>query len=324
MTKNILITGGLGYIGKITQRILNEKGIKTFVIDELPAADISQKSSFKQLSLLNRLALEQLFEEEHFDVVLHFAAKIEVAESVQRPLHYYRHNVEGTINLLEAMKKQPHCSLVFLSSAAVYSSTETLLSEQSSTVPVNPYGQSKLMAEQIIADCPWLSAIVLRLFNVAGAHSKELGENHNPETHLIPLVVKQLLDGQSVNIFGSNYPTKDGTCTRDFVHVLDVVSAIEYALQYLEQARSRVFDIYNIGSGEDHSVKEVILETAAQLQIDPKINYQPNRIGDTISLRANIHKAQEKLHWHPVHSNLTAIVKSSIDFQQVSSGTAEQ
>ena len=317
MIKKILITGGLGYIGRICQFILSTHGYETFVIDERSPEQYQGHSSFMQLNLLNKSNLEQYLQHNKPDLILHFAAKIEVAESVEKPLYYDQTNVTATINLLDAMQKWAPVPLVFLSSAAVYAPQTIPLQENSILDPQNPYGESKRMAEAIISHCVNIPSVILRLFNVGGALPEEnLGETHEPETHLIPLVIQKIFQNKPVNIFGNQYPSKDGTCLRDYIHVLDVAEAVRCSIRKLENLSTPQSFTYNIGSGNPTSVLEVIEEVARQLQEQPMIKWQNNRPGDSAILMANIQKAGQELLWVPTHSQLSNIVTSSIQFQR--------
>ena len=317
MIKKILITGGLGYIGRICQFVLSKHGYETFVIDERRQKSDQEHNSFMHLNLLHKSNLEQYFQHNKPDLVLHFAAKIEVAESVEKPLYYYQNNVTGTINLLDAMQKWAPVPLVFLSSAAVYAPQSVPLQENSILNPQNPYGESKKMAEAIISHCVNIPSVILRLFNVGGALPDEnLGETHQPETHLIPLVIQKIVRKESVDIFGSQYPSKDGTCLRDYIHVLDVAEAVLCSIRKLENLSTPQSFTYNIGSGNPTSVLEVIEEVSRQLQEQPMIKWKNNRPGDSAILMANIQKATQELLWTPTHSQLSNIITSSIQFQR--------
>ncbi len=317
MIQKILITGGLGYIGRICQFVLSKQGYETFVIDERIQKTHQEQLDFKQINLLEQSSLESILQHVKPDIVLHFAAKIEVAESVEKPLYYYQNNVTGTINLLQAMEKQAPVPLIFLSSAAVYAPDASPLQEDSILCPQNPYGESKRIAEAIISSCSHMPSITLRLFNVAGALPEQhLGENHQPETHLIPLVIQKILQNQPVEIFGKRYPSEDGTCLRDYIHVLDVAKAILCSIRKLNTMPSPLSLTYNIGSGLPTSVLEVVQEVSAQLQNNPTISWKENRRGDSAILIADIQKAQRELLWNPAHSQLSHIISSSIQFHK--------
>ena len=317
MISKILITGGLGYIGRVCQFVLAKQGYATFVIDERPQGAQQEQVQFKQINLLQKSSIEQILQRIKPDLVLHFAAKIEVGESVQKPLYYYQNNVTGTLNLLEAMQTWAPVPLIFLSSAAVYAPQASPLPETALLLPQNPYGESKRMAETIISSCTDFPSVILRLFNVAGALPEQnLGENHQPETHLIPLVIQKLLRSQPVDIFGHHYPSADGTCLRDYIHVLDVSEAILASIQKLTSLSSSQSVTYNIGTGHSTSVLGVVEEVSAQLQCSPIIHWKENRSGDSAILIADIQKAREDLLWTPAHSQLSNIINSSIQFQK--------
>lgn len=317
MIKKILITGGLGYIGRVCQFVLSREGYETFIIDEQNPNTNQEQLSHTKINILQKSNLEEYLQHLKPDIVLHFAAKIEVEESVQKPLYYYQNNVTGTLNLLEAMQKWAPVPLIFLSSAAVYAPSNLPLQEISLLQPQNPYGESKRMAETIISSCSTIPSIILRLFNVGGALPiQNLGENHQPETHLIPLVIQKMLQDQPIEIFGHHYPSQDGTCLRDYVHILDVSQAILASIQKCKTLSPTESLTYNIGSGQPTSVLEVIKEASNQLDIKPIITWKKNRAGDSAILISDIHKAKRELLWTPAHSQLSNIIHSSIQFQK--------
>ncbi len=271
----VLVTGGAGYIGSIASHFLAEKGFETVVVDDLSLGHelaVPHQARFYRQSLLEKNGLNKIFEKEKPEAVFHFAAFSIVPESVQKPLVYYQNNVGGAANLLEAMQKTGCGKIVFSSSAAVYGNPERVpIGETEPTNPINPYGRSKLWIEQMIADAG-MEFVFLRYFNAAGA-AFGVGESHSPETHLVPLVMKTANgERESISIFGNQYPTKDGTCIRDYVHVQDIARAHALALDYLEKKGKP--DCFNLGTAKGYSVKEII---QAAEEITKKTGSNQNR-----------------------------------------------
>jgi UDP-glucose 4-epimerase len=299
----VLVTGGAGYIGSTAVDILLSQGYEISVIDDCSTGhedSLPAGINFIKGSILSDADLARALH--GCDAVMHFAGKSLVGESVKQPELYRKVNVEGTRALLDAMHKSGVKKLVFSSSAATYGEPEQVpITEAASTKPTNPYGETKLEIDQMIsaeADTRELSAVSLRYFNVAGAHKSERGwlaERHNPETHLIPNILKSTID-KPVEIYGTDWPTADGTCVRDYVHVVDLIEAHIKALNIL---RPSAHDIYNLGSGEGYSVKVVIAAAAKATGYEiPTIN-SPRRAGDPAVLIGDISKAKEKLGWAP-------------------------
>ena len=299
----VLVTGGAGYIGSTAVDILLSQGYEISVLDDCStghADSVPAGINFINGSILNDDDLTKALH--GCDAVMHFAGKSLVGESVKQPDLYRKVNVEGTRALLDAMHKSGVKKLVFSSSAATYGEPEQVpITETAPTQPTNPYGETKLAVDQMIsaeADSREISAISLRYFNVAGAHKSERGwlaERHNPETHLIPNILKSTID-RPVEIYGTDWPTPDGTCVRDYVHVVDLIAAHIKALNML---RTGKHDIYNLGSGAGYSVKVVVAAAskAAGYEI-PTIN-SPRRAGDPAVLIADISKAKAELGWVP-------------------------
>jgi len=299
----VLVTGGAGYIGSTAVDILLSQGYKISVIDDCSTGhedSLPAGINFIKGSILSDEDLDRALH--GCDAVMHFAGKSLVGESVKQSELYRKVNVEGSRALLDAMHKSGVKKLVFSSSAATYGEPEQVpITEAAPTKPTNPYGETKLEIDQMIsaeADTRELSAVSLRYFNVAGAHKSERGwlaERHNPETHLIPNILKSTIDNP-VEIYGTDWPTPDGTCVRDYVHVVDLIEAHINALNIL---RPGAHDIYNLGSGEGYSVKVVIAAAAKATGYEiPTIN-SPRRAGDPAVLIADISKAKEKLGWAP-------------------------
>jgi UDP-glucose 4-epimerase len=299
----VLVTGGTGYIGSTAVDILLSQGYEISILDDCSTGHADSApagASFIQGSLLNSGDLVKALV--GVDAVMHFAGKSLVGESVEKPDLYHQVNVDGTRNLLDEMHKSGVAKLVFSSSAATYGEPEQVpILESAPTKPTNPYGATKLEIDLMItaeATSRGIAAASLRYFNVAGAHKSKRGwlaERHNPETHLIPNVLRSTKENP-VKIFGTNWPTADGTCVRDYVHVVDLIDAHIKALESLQPS---VHEIYNLGSGDGYSVREVVTAAskAAGYQI-PTLD-SPRRAGDPAILIADINKAKTKLSWIP-------------------------
>ncbi|HPN61454.1 MAG TPA: UDP-glucose 4-epimerase GalE, partial [Bacilli bacterium] len=259
----VLIAGGAGYIGSHCVKRMSELGYEVVVVDNLSTGHrASIKSPFYLGDIRDAFFLDHVFEKEKVDLVIHFCAKSLVGESVLQPLDYFENNVFGTLQLLQAMQKAKVNKIVFSSSAAVYGEHEIMpITEDYPTIPTNPYGETKLMMEKMMkwAEKAYgLKYMSLRYFNVAGAcESGTIGEDHHPETHLIPLVLEVALGKRAqINVFGNDYPTKDGTCIRDYIHVSDLIEAHILAAQAL--LNNEASQIFNLGSEEGFSVLEII------------------------------------------------------------------
>jgi UDP-glucose 4-epimerase len=330
----ILVTGGAGYIGGTVARLLTEKGHKAIIFDNLSHGRrdlLPRGAEFIQGELADRPALERIFtaareENQPFDGVLHFAALIEAGESMEHPEVFFRNNTASTLSLLEAMLACGPRLLVFSSTAAVYGEPETIpIQEDARLMPTNPYGQSKLLVEQMLA---WLNRIhgfryaSLRYFNVAGApegpNGITRGEAHQPETHLIPLVLDVALGRRaSIRIFGTDYPTPDGTCIRDYIHVSDLADAHLLALDALRAASEKPLPlIFNLGNGHGFSVREVI-ESARRVTGHPiPVEIHPRRPGDPALLVASSQKALRELGWKPRYTQLDEILRTAWSWHQ--------
>jgi UDP-glucose 4-epimerase len=299
----VLVTGGAGYIGSTAVDILLSQGYEISVLDDCStghADSVPAGINFINGSILNDDDLTKALH--GCDAVMHFAGKSLVGESVKQPDLYRKVNVEGTRALLDAMHKSGVKKLVFSSSAATYGEPEQVpITETAPTQPTNPYGETKLAVDQMIsaeADSREISAISLRYFNVAGAHKSERGwlaERHNPETHLIPNILKSTMD-RPVEIYGTDWPTPDGTCVRDYVHVVDLIAAHIKALNML---RTGKHDIYNLGSGAGYSVKVVVAAASKAAGYEIPTIDSPRRAGDPAVLIADISKAKAELGWVP-------------------------
>ena len=313
--KRILVTGGAGYIGSIATTILLERGYKVVVFDDLSmghADAVDTRATFIEGSLLDPDGLRSALV--GCQAVMHFAGKSLVGESVEKPELYHHVNVDGTANLLDAMAAYGIDRIVFSSSAATYGQpVDDPITEESIAAPTNPYGASKLAIDKLIS-ASGISAISLRYFNVAGAYKSSngwLAERHDPETHLIPLVLRATPENP-LKIFGTDWDTKDGTCIRDYVHVVDLIEAHILALEALKPL---VHEIVNLGSGGGYSVREVIAMAAKVLAREVPAIESPRRAGDPGTLVASIDKANSLLGWEPIRDLETMIsdtVKSQV------------
>lgn len=311
---HVLVVGGAGYIGSITVAALLDAGYQVSVYDSLVhghRAAIDARARFLCGSLQDLGALSVAFDARPVDAVLHFAAFIEVGESMQDPGRYFANNVGGSIGLVNTMLAHGVQRLVFSSTAAVYGSPQyTPIDERHPLAPVNVYGQSKLIVEQMLA---WYASqtglryAALRYFNAAGATAM-FGEDHAPESHLIPNLLAVATGAQSsAQIFGDDYPTPDGACVRDYIHVLDLAQAHVLALERTASGSG----VYNLGSGEGYSVKEV-LQAARRVSEQPlAAETRPRRAGDPPVLVASAGLARRELGWTPSHSDLDEIVSSA-------------
>ncbi|WP_114238888.1 UDP-glucose 4-epimerase GalE [Dyella sp. C9] len=313
----ILLCGGAGYVGSHMAKWLAGRGFEITVLDNLSTGhrEAVQWGSFVEADLLATDSLERVFGSRRFDAVMHFCARSLVGESVSKPYDYYLNNVSGTLNLLQAMQRYGVNRLVFSSTAAVFGHpTSALIDEGHPKAPINPYGMSKLMVEHMLADAAaayGLRSVALRYFNAAGAsETAEIGEAHQPETHLIPNVLKSVLgQGPGLKVFGDDYPTPDGTCVRDYVHVDDLAQAHELALAYMEQHEGA--HAFNLGSGQGFSVREVI--AAAEQVTGQRVPYEmtPRRAGDPAVLVASSERARRELGWQPKYNDLRSIIESA-------------
>jgi UDP-glucose 4-epimerase len=311
----ILVVGGAGYIGSHMIKSLLGHGCEVVTFDNLSTGhrDAVGGGAFVHGDLADSAALQATFGSGRFDAVMHFASSIQVGESMREPLAYYRNNVANTLNLLDAMRTHAVRRLIFSSTAAVYGEPLTpRIDETHPRAPINPYGRSKWMVEQILADCDaaWgLKSIALRYFNAAGADPEgELGERHEPETHLIPLVL-QTASGQRphIAVFGRDYATPDGTCLRDYIHVTDLCEAHWLSLQHLLGGADS--NAYNLGNGNGFSVQEVINTARRITGRTIAVVDEPRRPGDPAILVADSARARQQLGWRPQHDALEDILR---------------
>jgi len=314
----ILVLGGAGYIGSHTVYELIDAGRDVVVADNLLTgfrAAVHPKARFYQLDIRDRSALDELFTKEKIEGVIHFAASSQVGESMSDPLKYYDNNLHGTMVLLQAMVAHGVDKIVFSSTAATYGEPERVpILETDRTDPTNCYGETKLAMEHMmrwVSRAHGLKYVALRYFNACGAHpSGAIGEAHNPETHLIPLIL-QVPNGQreKISIFGDDYPTKDGTCIRDYIHVSDLAQAHILALDHLLQGGES--DVFNLGNGVGFTVKEVIDVARAVTGHPIPAETCPRRAGDPAQLIASSKKAVEQLGWKPKYNDLNTIIASA-------------
>jgi UDP-glucose-4-epimerase GalE len=315
----ILVTGGAGYIGSHTRYFLQKKGHSVIVADNLSRGhkDAVPEGLLRIIDLGETDRLATLLRNERVDAVIHFAAYIAVGESTQIPEVYFVNNVSGSLSLFEAMVRCNVKRLVFSSSAAAYGIPERVpITEDQPYAPINPYGESKVMVEKILE---WLDryrefrGIRLRYFNACGAEPEAgLGERHDPETHLIPLLLRAIQTGKPMTLFGNDYPTPDGTCIRDYIHVSDLAEAHVLAVEHL--LRDGASEAFNVGTGSGHSVLEVL--TAVQRVTGRKVPHTigPRREGDPPSLVADSQKLQRTLDWSPKRADLDRIVADAWQF----------
>jgi UDP-glucose 4-epimerase len=316
---NILVTGGAGYIGSATAEALVKAGHSVTVYDSLVTghrAAAPEGAAFVEADLSDRDTLTQTLSGQPFDAVMHFAAFIEAGESMKDPGRFYHNNLTHSLGLIEAATRAGIKRFVLSSTAAVYQSSDEPLTEDSPLGPTNVYGHTKLMVEQALE---WYRQIhglhfaALRYFNASGALPGR-GEAHQPESHLIPLILRVPLgQREAVQIYGSDYPTPDGTCIRDYIHIADLVSAHLLALEGLGE-RDRL--IYNLGSGNGYSVRQVI-ETARRVTGHPiPAREMPRRPGDSARLVASSEKITRELGWKPEHDNLHEIISSAWEWHR--------
>lgn len=313
----ILVTGGTGYIGSHTVAELLAHGEEVIVVDNLRTGHERAVlgGTLYRGDIRDRRFLDEVFRAHEIEAVIHFAAKSLVGESVRDPLAYYDNNVIGTHTLVSAMVEHGVRKAVFSSTAAVYGEPERIpIREEDPTVPANPYGETKLAMEKMFRWCDQaygLKSISLRYFNAAGAHPDAIiGEDHEPESHLIPLVLQVALgQREQIEMFGDDYPTEDGTCIRDYVHVMDLANAHRLALDYLRTHNRS--DVFNLGNGTGFSVKQVI-DTARKVTGHPiPAKVSPRRAGDPAVLVASADKAKRLLNWQPRCPELETIIESA-------------
>jgi len=318
----VLVTGGAGYIGSHAVAALLEKGEQVVVVDNLYQGhrEAVLGGKFYEGDLRDAEFLAKVFQENDIDGVIHFAANSLVGESMKDPGKYYHNNVYGTLCLLERMQKAGVSRIVFSSTAATYGEPERVpIDEYDRTVPTNAYGETKLAMEKMIR---WfdiahgIKFVSLRYFNAAGAHvSGKIGEDHSPETHLVPIVLQVALGQREyISVFGDDYATEDGTCIRDYVHVSDLADAHILALERLRDGGESA--IYNLGSGSGYSVKQVIEVSRAVTGHPIPAKFEARRAGDPAVLIASSERARNELGWKPKRDKLEDIIKSSWEWHR--------
>jgi UDP-glucose 4-epimerase len=319
----ILVCGGAGYIGSHTVMVLKEQGRDVVVYDNLYKGHKGAVPSGVPLyigDLRDKETLAKVFDENNIEAVIDFAADSLVGESVVEPLKYYNNNVYGTLCLLEVMKDKKVNAIVFSSTAATYGEPESIpIMEEDRTLPTNPYGETKLAVEKMLkwSDAAYgMKYTALRYFNAAGAHaSGKIGEDHSPETHLIPIILQVALGKRDkIMMFGDDYDTPDGTCVRDYIHVTDLANAHILAVDRLLKGGDS--ETYNLGNGQGFSVKEIVDMTREVTGKDIRAEIAPRRDGDPASLIASSDKAQEELGWKPEFNDVRTIIASAWKWHQ--------
>lgn len=318
MAYKILVTGGAGYIGAVTAKELERQGYDVLVYDHFVSHSPTKLGStpYVRGGILDVKTLEKTLSQFHPDVVMHFAAYIQMSESVANPRKYYDNNLLGTMSLVESMIKVGCHKLVFASTAGVYGNPEVVpIPEDHKKEPENPYGETKLAAERLLK---WydkaygFKSISIRFFNAAGA-TTELGEDHHDESHIIPNIINAQLNNKEFVLFGNDYPTPDGTCVRDYIHILDLSEAFRLAAEKL-MTKDVVTTAYNAGTGHGFSNLEIVkmVETVSGKPV--AVRFEPRRPGDANELVADSSRLQSELGWSPSHSDLESIVKSAYSY----------
>ncbi|MHC4404621.1 MAG: UDP-glucose 4-epimerase GalE [Planctomycetota bacterium] len=315
---NVLVAGGAGYIGSHAVKQLIEAGHRVVIVDSLIRGHrqaIHPEAVFHRLDLAEAAALTELMGDENVECVMHFAALTYVGESVDQPLRYYTNNTAGTLSLLGAMHQAGAKRIVFSSTAATYGEPEDVpIVETTRQAPINPYGSSKWFVERMLRDQSAadreFASVSLRYFNVAGAAADgSLGEDHRPETHLIPVLLQAALGRRrKVTVFGTDYPTPDGTCIRDYIHVEDLSAAHVVAMEALAPGDARA---YNLGIGRGYSVGEVVESAKRVSGVDIPIEYGQRRAGDPAILYADPRKIQDELGWSARYTEIDEIVATA-------------
>ena len=314
----ILVVGGAGYIGSHMTAALVESGTETVVLDNLIKGHknaIWPGVNFYEGNMQDAALLDKIFTDNKISTVVHFAAYTVVPESMADPAMYYENNTIGTFVLLEAMRRHGVKNIVFSSTASVYGMPDVIpVTEEAAPRPINPYGESKLAAERMLkwfGQAYGIKYVAFRYFNVAGAHdSGKIGENHDPETHLIPIVIKTAQgELKELELYGDDYPTPDGTCIRDYVHVMDLVDAHMLAVKRLEGGGESA--TYNLGSGNGFSNKEIVDAVKKITGVDFTVNLKERRPGDPPVLVAYSEKARRELGWKPTRTDMENIIRTA-------------
>lgn len=316
----ILVTGGAGYIGAHTSKLLSQNGYEPICYDNLSTGhkDFVKWGPLIKGELHDTEKLVRIIKKYRPEAVIHFAAKAYVGDSVKNPFLYYNNNVGGSLSLLKAMRVADLDTIIFSSTCATYGIPNTeFISEDCQQIPISPYGYSKLMIEQMMKDLSsrnQLKFVSLRYFNAAGADQDgEIGEWHDPETHLIPLAIEAGLGGRRLDIFGADFPTRDGTCIRDYVHVKDLANAHLLAMKYLQNGGTS--KAFNLGTGSGFSVKEVV-DTIIDLGLPVVSNAVKRRQGDPAILVADAKLANQELNWVPLYTDIKTIIETAITWHQ--------
>ena len=318
----ILVTGGAGYIGSHMNKYLNSKGIDTVVIDDLSNGNekLVKWGKFEKGDLQDLGFVKSVFSKYKFEAVIHFAAFASVPDSVANPGKYYRNNVLGTLNVLDAMVEHGVNVIVYSSTSATYGTPETIpIPEDTAQKPINPYGMSKLVTEEILKDYSKAHGIkfaAFRYFNAAGDDpDSEIGEMHEPEHHLIPLVLDAAIGERDyIKVFGTDYDTKDGTCVRDYVHVMDLAQAHLKAVTYLQGGGNSEF--FNLGLGYGFTVREIIEAAKRVTGVDIKSVDSSRRAGDPPVLCSGGSKAKDLLGWEPKYTDIETIIQTAWDWHK--------
>ena len=318
----ILVTGGAGYIGAHANKELNSSGYQTVVLDNMSYGheDFLKWGVYENVDLGDLESLRKVFQKYHIEAVMHFAAFTYVGESVEDPQKYYLNNLKNTLNLLQVMNEFKVKKIIFSSTCATYGNPQEIpITETHPQNPISPYGKAKLMVEQVLKDYSsayGLRYVSLRYFNAAGADPEgEIGERHNPETHLIPLILDAAMGKrEDIKIFGTDYPTDDGTCIRDYIHVTDLADAHIKALKYLENDGKS--DVFNLGNGNGFSVREVIEEARKVTGKEINAIGTERRPGDPPILVGSSKKAHEILKWQPLYDDLSEIISTAWEWNK--------
>lgn len=331
---NILVTGGAGYIGShVVKQLVDHQDVNVVIIDNLCGGTFDSipilRSMFKkhsrfefiQLDLSDFSSVEEVFMSHQFDAVIHFAAHLQVGESVEKPLKYYMNNTLNTTNLINLCIKYNVNKFIFSSTAAVYGEPDEVpIKETTTKAPINPYGMSKYMSEIVLQDTAKANQdfkfVILRYFNVAGADlNGEIGECHEPETHLIPLIIHAALGKrEKIMMFGDDYETHDGSCIRDYVHVEDLAAAHIKALDYLKEKNTS--NVFNCGYGHGFSVKEVISTVKKVSSVNFKVEVAPRRAGDPAILVSDNTKIMREMGWTPKYDDIELICKTALEWEK--------
>lgn len=312
--KKILITGGSGYIGSCLYSKLKKQFSIAIIDKKAPSKFLPKNLKYHKIDLKDKNKLLKLLKNEKPDIIVHLAGQSTIDMVEKKRENYFLDNLIATKNLVYCIKKLKISNLVFSSTAAVYKQKKQKLNEKSNLSSTNAYGLSKIKCESEIRNLDNYDSkyCILRFFNVASSIVKyKIGEFHNPETHLIPIIIHSILKNKNIKIYGSNYKTKDGTCLRDYIHILDIVRGIEKSIKYLLNRKTKS-QTFNLGSGVSYSVKEVIEHSFKILKKNTKVKYYKKRKYDSPKLVCGIQKAKNILGWRPLYSNIEKIIKDEI------------